>query len=133
MNESRKGLYLGMVLGVLMSGVVALAAFLYFDGPALIDSAFATNRSERLTARINLCDRLDELGDPELVYELGWFANRHHRTDEVVGMGRKSVATICERAHSFVRQDLTPAEYSQLTSCVSAAQTADAARHCFAD
>ena len=132
MHDSRKSLYLGMVVGVLMSGIAALAAFLYFDGPSLIDSAMASGRSS--TRGGDLCDRVERFDDLDLLHELGWFANRHRpQGAEVVGMGRKTSSEICERADSFLRRDLSPAAYQQVSDCVAAAPTASAARACFAN
>lgn len=129
MHDSRKSLYLGMVVGVLMSGIVGLAAFLYFDGPALIDSAFA---SDRRGGGGDLCDRVEAFDDFELVHAMGWFANekRPHGAD-VVMMGRKTRLEICERADAMLRRDLPPADYDRVASCVGAASTTAAARACF--
>lgn len=130
-SSGRKTLLLGVTIGVLLSGIAALGAFLYFDGPSLVDSAFATNRSaDRPRGGNDLCDRIEAFGDRELVHELGWYTNRF--SSESVMMGRKTTGEICERATTLLRRSVSPAQFERVQTCVTSAATPAAVRACFA-
>src|SRR5687768_13080563 len=128
MHESRKSLYLGMVVGVLMSGIVALAAFLYFDGPALIDSAFATNRQS--DERPGTCDNLLEHRDHALIVDFARLANaRNPAGAPDIVIGRKTDRELCDLALEFFD---APNGTSPLTACLAGAPSSVDARRCLA-
>ncbi len=127
MNDSRKSLYLGMVIGVLMSGVVVLAAFLYFDGPALIDSAFANSRKSE---RPGTCDNLLAHGDHELIVDFARLANARNApgAPDIV-IGRKTDRELCDQALEFFD---APNGTSTLTACLAGTPSSADARRCLA-
>jgi hypothetical protein len=127
MHETRKSLYLGMVVGVLLSGIVVLAAFLYFDGPALIDSAFATNRKPE---RPSTCDNLLEHRDHALIVDFARLANARNPAGapDIVIAGATD-GELCYRALEFFD---APDGTSPLTACLAGAPSSADARRCLA-
>lgn len=126
-----KSFALGVVVGGMLAGIAGLAAFLYIDGPGLIGTSFASGRGEPRSA--GACERLAELGDRDALIAFGHFANRTSTSGEVVMMGRKTDAEICERAVDILSKNLTRTQLTAVTTCVATSATGADVRRCWTE
>jgi hypothetical protein len=75
------------------------------------------------------CDRIAQLDDRELVYDLGHFANNHNRARAVM-MGRKTQSEICSSAVDSLAESMPSTDYRRVLECIAGAPTAPVARSC---
>ena|SRR5689334_15958264 len=128
-GSPRKTLALGVVIGVMLSGIAALAVYLFYFGGPMVDSAYAG-----AARRSPVCERLLDLRalDPDLVVDFAQFANGKAPGADHIRIGRVTADELCGKAVGSLASSLGLG-FDRVASCIGGADTAAQARHCFAE